>query len=535
MTQSDSHRPERAIRRASYLLMVTILISRLIGFIREWTLAKTIGASTLTDIYYASFTLPDFLNYLMATGAVSISLIPILNDFLARKDEQTPKIIFRFLATYLVLGITSLVILGEIFAPWISYWVAPGFDATAKETLTSLIRIILPAQIFFLWGALAISVQHTHGKFFIPSIAPIFYNFFIIFFGLLLHQQYSIYGFSIGVTVGCFLSHGVLQYFGLKKLGYSVTPYFQWNELTRAQFKKYFSLTLPVMLGLSIVVTEEWITKWVGSQLSPKSISYVSYARMELRIPIALIGQAAGIASFPFLSRLFKEGKIEVFSELLGRETTRLFLLSGIGFLIFYFYAYPLTFLIYGSGKLTPEDIALTSQCLKAFTLGLFFWILQNLVSRIFYVFEKNWVPTLVGTVLTFASIPLYQFLAFELGAEGLSLTSSLLLGTYILVLIATLIPILKQKRIKIPRYFLKIWSVFVIIFGGLGVALWFLASRQIKIFSPEWFDFFTTNSFRQLQLAYFIELLTVSFFVTALIYFLQKFILKRFQRPSVF
>ena len=53
------------IAKASGIVMAGMLLSRLLGFLREWTVAHQIGSNSITDTYYAAFTLPDFLNYLL--------------------------------------------------------------------------------------------------------------------------------------------------------------------------------------------------------------------------------------------------------------------------------------------------------------------------------------------------------------------------------------------------------------------------------------------------------------------------------------
>ena len=157
-------------------MALSVILSRVIGFIREWVFAQTLGASSISDVYLSSFVIPDFLNYLMAAGALSISLIPILSEALQTGDHKLSEKIFRTVSTVMGLILIVLILGGEIFAFELGELIAPGYNSDQKQLLATLLRIILPAQFFFYWGGLAMSVQQTHGKFLYSALSPIFYN-----------------------------------------------------------------------------------------------------------------------------------------------------------------------------------------------------------------------------------------------------------------------------------------------------------------------------------------------------------------------
>lgn len=435
MQQTTDGEVRKQIHRASMLLMASIILSRLIGFVRELVLARTVGASGLTDVYYASFTIPDVLNHLMAAGALSISFIPILSGYLSRNQGEIGKQVFRVISSWMTLVLIALVILAEVFAEPISCWVAPGFSGEQLATLTRLTRIILPAQAFFFWGGLTTAVQHTHGKFLLPALAPIVYNAGIILFGVGLHATHGVDGFSIGVLVGAIFSHGILQAIGMRRLGYSLSPCFNWDSESKAAFKQYIWLSLPIMLGFSLVVADEWITKYFASYLGDRAISWLSFARTEMRIPIAVIGQAAGIASFPYLSRLWSAGEFQKYGANLLRELMKLWAAGPVAAVLLMTHALPITHFIYGGGRMTSEDLQATATALQFFAPGMVFWTLQLVVSRGFYASRRTWLPSILGSAISLFVLPLYQYLARSRGHEGLALASSLAIFAYVLVM----------------------------------------------------------------------------------------------------
>src|SRR5690348_18095393 len=102
---------------ATVLLMAAVMLSRVIGYFREAYIAWAFGAGRATDAYVAAFTLPDWLNYLVAGGTASITFISIYTRYLSEKREAEAEKTFSVIITVMstVLGIGIL--LAEIFTP----------------------------------------------------------------------------------------------------------------------------------------------------------------------------------------------------------------------------------------------------------------------------------------------------------------------------------------------------------------------------------------------------------------------------------
>ena len=149
----------RVIGIASIIWAGSIFLSRVMGLLREQIIGRTLGASRTADLYFASFTLPDFLNYLLAAGALSIVFIPIFLAHLKRGDPDRGWDSFSVIANFiLVVGIICIGLL-MIFARPLAVLVAPGFtNGSDIDTLVRLTRIILPAQFFHVVGGLLSAV-----------------------------------------------------------------------------------------------------------------------------------------------------------------------------------------------------------------------------------------------------------------------------------------------------------------------------------------------------------------------------------------
>src|ERR1019366_412076 len=192
----------RQIAGATAIVMASVLLSRLLGFWREWAVSHQVGSNATTDAYYAAFTLPDFLNYLVAAGSLSVTFIPVFSKYMAEKNEEEGWRVFSIVVSFMGLVMIAVVVLAEIFAPKIVSLIAPGFGVVEKEHVVSLTRLMLPAQFCFYMGGILSAVQYAKNRFIVPSLAPLVYNIGIILCGVLLSSRLGITGFAVGVLAG---------------------------------------------------------------------------------------------------------------------------------------------------------------------------------------------------------------------------------------------------------------------------------------------------------------------------------------------
>jgi putative peptidoglycan lipid II flippase len=175
----------RVIGVASVIWASSILLSRVMGLLREQIIGRTLGASRQADLYFASFTLPDFLNYLLAAGALSIVFIPIFVNYLESGQERRGWEAFSAIANFILVAGGIGIVLLMVFARPLTGVVAPGFtDPGDIDTLVRLIRIILPAQFFHVVGGLLSAALQARDRHLLPALAPLVYSAGIIAGGL---------------------------------------------------------------------------------------------------------------------------------------------------------------------------------------------------------------------------------------------------------------------------------------------------------------------------------------------------------------
>jgi putative peptidoglycan lipid II flippase len=204
---------------ATLLVMSAVMASRLVGYLREAYIAYAFGAEKQTDAYVAAFTLPDWLNYIVAGGAASITFISIYTRFLAARrdaDAQTAfSVIITVMSTVTILG----TIVAEIFTPQFVRLMFHGFSPAQAELTVHLTRILLPSQIFFYVGGVVSAVLLSHRLFLFPAFGPLIYNIFIILGGVIGGRHFCIASLAYGALAGAVAGPFLASVIGAARIG----------------------------------------------------------------------------------------------------------------------------------------------------------------------------------------------------------------------------------------------------------------------------------------------------------------------------
>ena len=407
---------------ATVLLMTTVMLSRIIGYVREAYIAYAFGAGGQTDSYVAAFTLPDWLNYILAGGTASITFISIYTRFLAEKREGEGQKAFSVIVTVMTAVFVIGVLLAEVFTPQFVRWMFHGFSPAQMDLCVSLTRILLPAQIFFYVGGVVSAVLLSHRLFLLPALGPLLYNTSIIAGGIVLGRRLGISSLAWGALIGCLLGPFLINVIGARRVGTGYRPSFDWNN--RA-FREWVRLSIPLMLGVSLVTADDWILRYFASS-GIGDIARLNYAKRLFAVPIAVLGQATGQASLPFFARLFGEKQMQEFENTVNGSVYRISALSFLTSAWMMAAALPLIDLVYRRGHFAFTDSRKTALYFFWFSLSLAFWAGQGLYARAFYAAGDTVTPMVASTIITALSLPIYNALFHGLSVVGLALASDL-------------------------------------------------------------------------------------------------------------
>jgi putative peptidoglycan lipid II flippase len=418
------------MRTAAAVIAASVLLSRVLGLIRDALLAWMFGTTVEADLYNQSFLIPDFINYLLAGAYLTITLVPILARHLEAGDQTAASRSFTSVFRFVTIAIVALTALMWALAGPLVDLVFP--NASDPDRLATMTRIALPAQVFLVSGAILMAVQYTHKRFVIPALAPLVYNLGIIAGGLvgMWSGDPSPESFLIGAVVGAAVGNFGMQWFGAKRTGTWFAP-----VQGQSAVGEYLVLAIPLMIGQSVAVLDEQFVKLFG-QVEPGATAALGYARRLNMVPIGVIAQAAGVAAFPFLASLYARGADRELIETTGRAARKTIFVAAAATAGVVVLARPLVRLIYGYGEFSAADADLVATLLMIFAFSIPAWGLHQLLARHFYAKRKMWTPVLVGTAFSVIAVPVWYGLFQVMGVEGFALASTLVMIGYALGLL---------------------------------------------------------------------------------------------------
>lgn len=492
----DPTRPnstQRRIRAAALLLAASSLLSRILGYGRDWLIAFEFGATGQTDVYQASFTLPDLINYLLAGGALSVSLLPRMAELYARQDANPQPAgaitdadrAFSKVCSAMMVAAALLIGAAWLLAePMVAWWF-PGFSPDKVQQTAHLTRIVLPAQLFFLVGGLVQAALLARQRFRAMALTPLLYNGGIIVGGLIGGQAGQIEGFSWGALAGAALGGLLVPVLSARD---QLKFRFEFR-LTDPEVRRFLWIAAPLMIGVSLTTVDEWLVKRYGSTLAPGSISWLMTARRVMLVPIGLLGTAAGQATGTYLARLHAEGKRDEFAKTLANSLAAVIGLSLVFTAALVPLARPVVEFLFQYGRFSPVDAAATAQALVPLSIGIAAWGAQQVVARAFYATGDTWRPMAATTLVTAAMVPVYAALASWHSHEIVGLC---LAGTLGISLQVAVLSLLAKRRLGLDLAQLARGTGRALVVAALaGAATWaadqFIAQPAAAALAGAW------------------------------------------------
>src|SRR3989344_1268852 len=414
----------KTIAFAAGLLVLSSLISKVLGIVRSGLLSWQFGAGETTDMYLAAFRIPDFLYGILIMGGISTVFLPLFSDVFQKEEKKA----WNFANNLLNILMAALLVLSAMMfflAPLLMKLVAPGFSLEQQEITVNLTRLMLLSPILLGVSSVFSGVLQYFGKFLAYSLAPIFYNLGIIAGIIFLVPLFGIWGLGLGVVVGAML-HVLVQ------VPAALSSGFRWQPLFRLKDEaigKVMRLALPRTFAAAGLHVNVIVLTALASLISTGSITIFTYADDIQHFPIGLIGISFALAAFPSLSRLFAKQKMRQLGEVFASTFKQvLFLVVPISLLTFLLRA-QIVRLVYGAGdKFTWDDTRLTAAARGIFAFGILFQALIPFLARVFFAIQNTRTPTFISVASVAFNIFLAIFFMNVLAGPS-ALTSLLVTG----------------------------------------------------------------------------------------------------------
>lgn len=379
---------QHSVLSAASLIMVMIVVSRLLGLVRQRVLAHYFDVESLS-LFFAAFRLPDTIFEVLVFGTFASAFIPVFSKSLKESKEKAWEVA-GIVANW--GGIMFLILAGIVFvfAHPIYRILTPGFGLNDQIRIADLARILFIAQGFFVISYVLTAVLESSKRFFVPALAPLFYNIGIILSTIFLSEKYGITAPVIGVVVGSVL-HFLIQLPLSFKLGFR----FSRSLKITPEVKRIAKLSLPRIAEVSFLQVAKFVELTLATLISAPAYTYFTFANTIQLLPVGLFGTSIAKAALPTLAS--QSDDLPAFKKTLY-ET-----LNQVVFLMMPIVAFlmvarvPVVRLIFGTDIFTWDATVETSLVVSAFAIGIFSQAANSILARSFYALSDTKTPVIVS------------------------------------------------------------------------------------------------------------------------------------------
>lgn len=424
--------------RSAFFVGAGILISRIVGLIRQRIFAHYFGSSGVADAFTAAFRIPNFLQNVFGEGALSASFIPVYAKLLAQGDEKEARRVANAILGLLALVTSIIVLIGVLAAPFIVTLIAAGFHDERRELTIQLVRIFFPGAALLVLSAWCLGVLNSHHKFFVSYTAPVAWNLAIIaslvFFGSRMDLAPLARAVAWGSVIGSALQFGVQLPTVLRLLEHFRPRLDIASQNVLQVIRNFF----PVFMSRGVVQISAFVDQFLATFLGEGAVVTLTYAQSLYTLPVSLFGMSVSAAELPAMSKAL--GTEQVIADTLRRRLER-----GLQRIAFFIVPCSVAFIgfgdviagvLYQTGKFTRADSIYVWAILAGSSIGLLASTLGRLYSSVYYALRDTKTPlryAIVRVVLTSAlgylcSIPLPALLHIDLrwGAAGLTASAGI-------------------------------------------------------------------------------------------------------------
>ncbi len=419
------------VQLAAFLLAGSTLLSSTLGLFRDRLLnaAYYENLPGYADAYTVAFIIPDFMFFILVSGALSVTFIPVLNERLAKGSKQSAWRLTSSLINFMAIITLIASVLIILFAgPLVDYVVGPGLDEAERGLAVSMMRVIAINPFLFAIASVIASVQQAVGRFTFFALAPTIYNIGIIIgitvftegitlFGVQIFEG-GIMGVALGVVLGSIMQL-VVSCIGLIGLGFDYDFKIYWKN---KGFRQVLRLLPPRSFDQGIDYFNTIVETNLASRLAAGSVRAYQQATTLHMVPITLIGVAISTAAFPKMSERLAQGRLDLFKkELQTILRVIIWLALPTAVITFFTRGYLVNFIFNGGEPLV-------ANILGVLAIAILFRSIYHIAARTFYAQQDTKTPLYISLVTIGLNILLAVVLVlkYDFGVYGLALAQSL-------------------------------------------------------------------------------------------------------------
>ena len=439
MTEDAAPGAPPSSKRTSALVGAGILLSRLLGLLRQTLIAKYLGANLVSDAFNGAFRITNILQNLFGEGALSASFIPVYARALEHGDEDEADRIAGAIAAILAVVVAVIVLVGVLAAPWVVQLVVGGFTGETLALTIRLTRILFPGAGIFVMSAWCLGILNSHRKFFLSYAAPVFWNVAMIVallaFGPRRGEVELVVVLAWASVIGAALQMGVQLPSVFRLLKH---PRFI-PDIAFPPVREAVRNFLPAFMTRGVVQLSGYVDIWLASYINARGVvTLIQNAQTIYMLPISLFGMSVSAAELPEMSR-------DSGTDSAAMERLRARLNSALPRVAFFVVPSAIAFFVMGEaissvllehGKFGPLESMRTWAILAGSAVGLVASALGRLYSSTFFALRDTRTPlwfavarvVLTGVLGYVFAFPLPRALGLApwTGAAGLTASAGL-------------------------------------------------------------------------------------------------------------
>lgn len=366
------------------------LVSRVLGFVRDITMAALLGTGPLAEAFLIAFSLPNMFRRFFAEGALNMAFVPLFT----KKLNSGKDVAHNFAnETFVILGtiLLLLTILAQVFMPFLVLAMASGFWGDQRfDQATDLGRITFSYIFFISLAALISGLLNATGKFMVAAAAPILLNIMLIAsMAVALYLDVEV---SLALAIAVPIS-GIMQltlvWFAAKNIGFKLT--LKLPKLT-PDVKKLMIIAMPAALAGGVVQINLLVGRQIASG-TEGAIAWLSYADRLYQLPLGVVGIAVGIVLLPELSRRLTANDLNGAKKAFNKSTEFALSLTIPASIALIIIPTELITTLFQRGIFDQNDTKYTAMALTVYGMGLPAFVLQKVLQPIYFAREDTKTP----------------------------------------------------------------------------------------------------------------------------------------------
>jgi putative peptidoglycan lipid II flippase len=391
----------RSVARATGLLGLLTVASRLLGLLRDMAQAAFLGTGMAADAFTLAFIIPNILRRLFGESTVAAAFVPSYTETLVKDGRAAARGLAARTLTFTWVTLAVITVLGILLAPLLVRVFAPGFTGVPGkvELAARLLRLLFPYILFVGTAAVCMGILNSHRHFAAPALAPVFFNLSALAGLFLLARVWRsdapVWGFSAGILLGGALQL-LVQIPFLRSRGIPLRPVFGFRDPV---LRNILKLAFPALVGLLAAEVNIMVDQLLASLLEPGSVAALAYGQRVTQVPQGIFAVALATALLPTLSRQTAMGRLDDAGKTLGFSTLALFGVMIPASLFMMVMARPIITIVFARGAFGEGSVGMTAASLRYYSLGMVFFSAVRVTAPVFYSLKDTRTPVKASVV----------------------------------------------------------------------------------------------------------------------------------------